>query len=82
MRVFVTTYLRSNDVKTFNLVVSGILYPMLILVTLSITYYKNMFSIKALLWSFVFSDLFINYLLYFKALMIAKYNNLITHETK
>lgn len=82
MRVFVTTYLRSNGIKTFNLLVSGVLYPVLILTTLTITYYKRMFNIKALLWSFIFSDLFINYLLYFKALFVAQKNKRIIEQNK
>ena len=82
MRVFVTTYLRSNGIKTFNLLVSGILYPVLILITLAITYYKKMFNVKALLWSFIFSDLLINYLLYFKALFVANKNKLIIEQNK
>ena len=82
MRVFVTTYLRSNGIKTFNLLVSGILYPVLILITLAITYYKKMFNVKALLWSFIFSDLLINYLLYFKALFVANKNKLINEQNK
>ena len=82
MRVFVTTYLRSNGIKTFNLLVSGVLYPVLILITLAITYYKKMFNVKALLWSFIFSDLLINYLLYFKALFVANKNKLIVEQNK
>ena len=82
MRVFVTTYLRSNGIKTFNLLVSGVLYPVLILITLAITYYKKMFNVKALLWSFIFSDLLINYLLYFKALFVANKNKLIIEQNK
>lgn len=73
LRVFTTSYLRSNNKNKFSFVVSGIIYPAAILSTCELFYRKRISSIYSLIWCLGFSDYLINYLLFSYSLLIASY---------
>ncbi len=66
LRVFLGTYLRSNDINRYTFIVSGLLYPLLVAITLFITYLFYWFNIKVLLFSVIFCDFIIVILLVIK----------------
>ncbi len=80
LRVFLGTYLRSNQINFFTFVVSGLLYPMIITIVLLLTYLFKWFDIKALIFSFIFCDFIVVLLLTIKTEMnLRKINKLVNN---